>query len=523
MKRLKTIFLLLCLPIMLTAKEYYVATNGDDANTGSIDSPFATLARAQAEVKAGDIVYIRGGRYIMEESQIMGEREKIYACVFLMDKSGTDNEHRIRYFGYPGERPIFDLSQVKPFEKRVSVFYVSGSYLHFKNIEVVGTQVTLVGHTQSECFSNRGGNNNIYESLSMHDGMGIGFYLVKGADNLILNCDAYNNYDTVSDGGRGGNVDGFGGHPDNNGSGNVFRGCRAWWNSDDGFDLINSGQAVVIDHCWSFYNGYRPGSTSAKAGDGTGFKAGGYGMSDSPKAPEIIPMHEVKNCIAYYNSNKGFYANHHPGGILWSNNSGYKNPSNYCMLNRKSIEEAVDVAGYGHILKNNLSYSPRSAEKHIIDINESLCQTANNSFLPTVMILTETDFLSLDAGQLTAERKADGNLPDITFLQPSESSRLYATRIGYSFEAPVTDEDNDGVDDNTIIGEKDWLMEAAIHVNNSIASIEGPGAEEFTAFYINGQKVKMSNGTVDLSAYNGKLNLKATSTQGGIVKLTLHK
>ena len=35
------------------------------------------------------------------------------------------------------------------------------------------------------------------------------------------------------------------------------------------------------------------------------------------------------------------------------------------------------------------------------------------------------------------------------------------------------------------------------------------------AFYINGQKVKMSNGTVDLSAYNGKLNLKATSTQGG--------
>ena len=265
----------------------------------------------------------------------------------------------------------------------------------------------------------------------------------------------------------------------------------------------------MIDHCWSFYNGYRPGSTSAKAGDGTGFKAGGYGMSDSPKAPEIIPMHEVKNCIAYYNSNKGFYANHHPGGILWSNNSGYKNPSNYCMLNRKSIEEAVDVAGYGHILKNNLSYSPRSAEKHIIDINESLCQTANNSFLPTVMILTETDFLSLDAGQLTAERKADGSLPDITFLQPSESSRLYATRIGYSFEAPVTDEDNDGVDDNTIIGEKDWLMEAAIHVNNSIASIEGPGAEEFTAFYINGQKVKMSNGTVDLSAYNGKLNLKA--------------
>ena len=48
MKRLKTIFLLLCLPIMLTAKEYYVATYGIDANPGIIYYPFATLARPQA-------------------------------------------------------------------------------------------------------------------------------------------------------------------------------------------------------------------------------------------------------------------------------------------------------------------------------------------------------------------------------------------------------------------------------------------------------------------------------------------
>ena len=74
MKRLKTIFLLLCLPIMLTAKEYYVATNGDDANTGSIDSPFATLARAQAEVKAGDIVSAAGD--ISWKSRKLWEKEK---------------------------------------------------------------------------------------------------------------------------------------------------------------------------------------------------------------------------------------------------------------------------------------------------------------------------------------------------------------------------------------------------------------------------------------------------------------
>ena len=41
----------------------------------------------------------------------------------------------------------------------------------------------------------------------------IGFYLVRGSNNLVLNCDAYNNYDPVSENGTGGNVDGFGGHP----------------------------------------------------------------------------------------------------------------------------------------------------------------------------------------------------------------------------------------------------------------------------------------------------------------------
>ena len=41
--------------------------------------------------------------------------------------------------------------------------------------------------------------------------MAIGFYLLGGSNNHILNCDAYNNYDSVSEGGKGGNVDGFGG------------------------------------------------------------------------------------------------------------------------------------------------------------------------------------------------------------------------------------------------------------------------------------------------------------------------
>ena len=50
MKRI-TLFLLfigyyLCLP----ATNYFVATNGNDSNSGTIDKPFATLGKAQSKV-----------------------------------------------------------------------------------------------------------------------------------------------------------------------------------------------------------------------------------------------------------------------------------------------------------------------------------------------------------------------------------------------------------------------------------------------------------------------------------------
>ena len=311
MKRISLLlFFIGCFLFSLSATNYFVATNGSDSNSGTIDRPFATLDKAQSKVMAGDTVYIRQGTYRVTEAEIMEHYtagSTTWSRVFKMSKSGTGPDKRICYSGYKNERPVFDLSVVKPENERVIVFYVSGSYLHFRNIEVVGTQVTIVGHTQSECFRNEGGSDNIYEHLSMHDGMAIGFYIVTGKNNLVLNCDAYNNYDPVSDGGKGGNVDGFGGHLTSpQYTGNVFRGCRAWYNSDDGFDLINCQAVFTIDNCWSFLNGYT--KDGGKAGDGTGFKSGGYGMSDNPKAPSVIPMHIVQYCLAYMNKNKGFYA-----------------------------------------------------------------------------------------------------------------------------------------------------------------------------------------------------------------------
>lgn len=269
------------------AKTIYVAPNGNDATAGTIDAPLATLPAAYKKVVSGDTVYFRGGTYKVTDEQVMKYKSP-YAYVFALEKAGTASK-RTCFMGYPGERPVFDFSALNlNGEHRFAAFYLGADYLHLRNFDIIGVPVRIKGHTQSECVSARKGSYCIVENLSMHDNMAIGYYQTAGSHNLVLNCDAYNNYDDYSEGTYGGNVDGFGCHVSKSGEvGNVFRNCRAWRNSDDGFDLINCYMPVEIDHCFAFFNGYQPTSdpkntTEFKsAGDGNGIKGGGFGMSDS--------------------------------------------------------------------------------------------------------------------------------------------------------------------------------------------------------------------------------------------------
>ena len=82
--------------------DFYVATDGDDANPGTVRKPFATLTRARhavRELKKNGLnkdltVFVRGGTYVLKEPLAFGP-----------DDSGTD-AHAITYAAYPGERPV---------------------------------------------------------------------------------------------------------------------------------------------------------------------------------------------------------------------------------------------------------------------------------------------------------------------------------------------------------------------------------------------------------------------------------
>ena len=112
------------------AAEYYVATTGSDSNAGTMDAPWATLQKAANTAAAGDTVWIRGGTY-----KITTPASSSAGVNFT--KSGTSDTNRIKYWAYPGEVPVIDFSGMVISTTGYTIgFNVSGSYLHFKGLEI---------------------------------------------------------------------------------------------------------------------------------------------------------------------------------------------------------------------------------------------------------------------------------------------------------------------------------------------------------------------------------------------------
>jgi hypothetical protein len=71
----------------------YLAPGGSDASGGTIDAPWATLAGAAARLAPGQTLWVRGGRYVLGETD--------------WTASGAETAP-ITIRAYPGEQPVFD-------------------------------------------------------------------------------------------------------------------------------------------------------------------------------------------------------------------------------------------------------------------------------------------------------------------------------------------------------------------------------------------------------------------------------
>ncbi|HVM59925.1 MAG TPA: immunoglobulin domain-containing protein [Verrucomicrobiae bacterium] len=382
--------ILIALSVSAQAASYYVATNGNDSTgTGSISAPYATLTKAVSVMSAGDVTYMRGGRY-STSAQIN------------MTAIGT-SATRYTVTNYPGEVPTLDYTS----EARGSSegIRITGAYW-----QLYGLVITNAAHNginiRGGTLTPGQGSFNWIERCCFVGCSNSGFMVGSSGSltylpgtNTILNCDAWLNFD----GPVGGNADGFSAKW-YIGTGNRFVGCRSWNNSDDGWDLWMGQSPVLISNCWTWGNGSNIWKTSSFAGNGNGFKLGGN---------NVPAAHRLLRGLAYQNVGNGGY------GIDENNNTA-----------GLTVDQCVS---WGNLSGDiNLNHSPSQNEPHLIRNNVAFGSVATNKYSTLLSNswqvisggVTSNDFVSMDASQLATARQADGSLPVITLVHPVAGGRL---------------------------------------------------------------------------------------------------
>ena len=376
------------------AANYYVSTTGSDSNNGtSVATSFLTLGKAITVAVANDVIFLASGTYVNGSTINITKSNITIKGVFTSQDL----------------RPVLDFSGMALADANYGI-QLKGSNCYFYGFMIKGAG-------DNGLLINAGTNNTV-EFCNFFENRDSGVQLKTGAKlNRFINCDSYYNVDALQ-----GNADGFANKLDEAGF-NSFRGCRAYQNSDDGWDGLPKDQTYLpsdtIINCWCYKNGYLKDG-SASQGNGNGFKLGGN---------SLIHDQTVMNCLSALNRAKGFDYNNNVGSMVLYNCTGYGNGGigNFAFPNAVATDKEL-------ILKNCLSFDPAYGK-----INAAAVQATNSWMSP--FTVSAADFISTDAAQMLLPRKEDGSLPDITFMHLKAGSDLIdaGTEVGLPFAGTKPD------------------------------------------------------------------------------------
>jgi len=368
----------------------YVAPNGTDANPGTIDQP-TTLSAAVTRVAAGGTILMRGVTYNPATTETIAR-----------GNNGTASQQK-NFFAAPGETPVLNFA-AQAFNSANRGLILNGFFWHLRGLEVTnaGDNGIYVG-----------GNNNVIELCVTHNNRDTGLQLGRHsstapqsewpANNLILNCTSFDNFDPDN----GEDADGFAAKL-TTGPGNVFRGCISHHNVDDGWDLFTKTDTgpispVTIEDCISYMNGATSTGGSTTNSDGNGFKLGG----------DDIPVdHVIRRSIAFRNKKHGITYNSNPGSITVTNNTSWSNG-----------ESNIKFDEGTHIFTNNLSFAGAQSDKTSgTDVGGTNCWWKNNASVnANGLVVSAADFQSLNPNIF---RNADGSINLGAFLALAAGSDL---------------------------------------------------------------------------------------------------
>lgn len=368
--------LVTALPAHAAATTLIVATNGNDANAGTVSAPLATLGRAVTLATAGTTIALRGGTY------------QFSANVRIMKDGTSASPYAIT--AYNGEKVVLDGENLPYTPAAVGgsipnsdrgVLHMEADYWRVVNVEIV--------HGPYAIFC-RDCNNNVFDRLITRDNYESGLQ-IQGAssNNQVINLDSYGNRDPRK---NGESADGLA-IKEGSGTGNVVHGARLWNNSDDGFDAWLFTSPILIENSATWGNGFNRWNLPNYVGDGNGFKMGG-GDPDPPA------NHTIRNSFSFDNAVGGFIDNGNPGTITVDRNTAWRNG-----------DSGFKFANSTSRLTGNLALNNGAG----VSLGSS---TASGNSWNIKSSWTSADVASTDSSTLTGPRNADGGIRSSNFLQP---------------------------------------------------------------------------------------------------------
>lgn len=363
-------------------------------------SPGDDLQAAVNSIGAGRTIWLNGGTY------------NLSATIMIAEGNDGTSSARKRIAAAGNGKPVLDWNWKGADNSSARGVILDAAYWHISGITFreAGDNGMLLS-----------GDNNIIERCIFTANRDTGLQLSRynsqyneirewPSNNLVVQCESYDNADT-----DGEDADGFAAKL-TVGEGNIFRGCYAHNNIDDGWDLYTKSSTgpigkVTIEYCISYKNGMLTNGKVNASGDRNGFKLGG----------ENIPVdHTVRYCIAAENGKHGFTYNRNLGNIRFSNNTGYRN-----------AQRNFSFDGGRSTFMNNISLNSGSNDKIIgssLNPNYNAWWSNNRAVSGRGITVTASDFRSLSAGSITWVSDTSINLGNL--LIPASGSDLIGTGSG---------------------------------------------------------------------------------------------
>lgn len=406
------------------AATYYVATNGNDNNPGTQAQPFLSWQKLRTVLQPGDIGYIRGGTYRTTKPIGQGQYP-----IDWRNLNGTPSAH-ITVSAFPGEFPVFNMDNIVETVFMIGFYLGNCSYIDFIGLRLTGLKQStnpvqsLDGWRVDLC------NQITFTQCEVDHMQGPGWRIPNTTSvNSVFtftNCDAHHCGDPLNTGGGVyGNADGF---DFNNGTVTAI-GCRAWWNSDDGFDCFFSDAKVTFINCWSFWNGYVPGTFTnpGAQADGMGFK---WGVGSIAQPNTVLRTY--KNCVSFQNKAHGFDQNTAKCIAEFYNCTSYANGLNGYATNYAMGGAPNELNKF----RNCISFQDGTATVGNLVSNDHTSNSFDTGPAPTT-----ASFASLTNTGVDGPRASDGSLPVLAFLHLSPTSNQIdkGVNVGLPFSGAAPD------------------------------------------------------------------------------------